>query len=405
MAKHYAYRKTAYHGVFYRGSSLRFRYTDEHGKRREIKAGEISPREASMARAAAQQAADRIRLGIDDPRAAKARAASELPIATIIDRYIESLEARNRTPGHVKNTRRFLERWARECRVECLRDASPHRLTVWLDELADKGPDERGASARTVRAYRTAVLALCAWATDHELCAINPIRARLVPAPNPEADPRRKSGTLTIEQVERLLSTAPPRRAAFYSLQAFMGLRPGEVTRLVWGDIDLESATLTIDAGRTKNRRAAELPIPDPVLARLQAIQPPDAKRSTPVLKLAPRYRTWKKDLRIAQIIGEPPVGSTASWSGRYFGDRGFVDDHDRRLDRKCLRATFGTLLYQAGVDIRDAQRLLRHRDIRLTTNIYTHIRLSALRAASDKATKPAPVSHPRSAGRSANAG
>ena len=43
-----------------------------------------------------------------------------------------------------------------------------------------------------------------------------------------------------------------------------------------------------------------------------------------------------------------------------------------RQADRKCLRKTFGTHLAMAGVDFRVAVRLMRHKDPKLTQNIYT---------------------------------
>ncbi len=39
------------------------------------------------------------------------------------------------------------------------------------------------------------------------------------------------------------------------------------------------------------------------------------------------------------------------------------------------LRHGYATMLFEAGIDLKDAQELMGHRDIRLTQNIYTHIR------------------------------
>ena len=52
-------------------------------------------------------------------------------------------------------------------------------------------------------------------------------------------------------------------------------------------------------------------------------------------------------------------------------------DEWGRTVDLHSLRHTFGTLLAQSGVAPRTAQELMRHSDIRLTTNIYQHLALA----------------------------
>ena len=39
-----------------------------------------------------------------------------------------------------------------------------------------------------------------------------------------------------------------------------------------------------------------------------------------------------------------------------------------------CLRHTFCTDLQKAGIDLRTAQYLMGHADIKMTANIYTHV-------------------------------
>lgn len=52
------------------------------------------------------------------------------------------------------------------------------------------------------------------------------------------------------------------------------------------------------------------------------------------------------------------------------------VDSRGRSVDIHSLRHTFGTMLARSGVAPRTAQELMRHSDIRLTTNIYQHLEL-----------------------------
>ena len=59
----------------------------------------------------------------------------------------------------------------------------------------------------------------------------------------------------------------------------------------------------------------------------------------------------------------------------------GEVKKHSKRVESKierftahCLRHTFATLLYIAGVDILTAMNQLGHKDVKTTLGIYTHL-------------------------------
>ena len=52
-------------------------------------------------------------------------------------------------------------------------------------------------------------------------------------------------------------------------------------------------------------------------------------------------------------------------------------DGHGQTVDVHSLRHTFATLLARNGVSPSIAQKLMRHSDIRLTMNTYTHLDLA----------------------------
>ena len=49
---------------------------------------------------------------------------------------------------------------------------------------------------------------------------------------------------------------------------------------------------------------------------------------------------------------------------------------HGKQADRKCLRKTFCTHLAMRGVDFWRAVKLMRHRDPKLTWQVYTELRM-----------------------------
>jgi integrase len=55
------------------------------------------------------------------------------------------------------------------------------------------------------------------------------------------------------------------------------------------------------------------------------------------------------------------------------------------KLDFHAMRHTFGSLLAASGFHPKTAQKLMRHSDINLTMNIYTHVQPSEMHAAIDK--------------------
>jgi integrase len=163
-------------------------------------------------------------------------------------------------------------------------------------------------------------------------------------------------------------------RRAFYVVAASTGLRWREVARLTWGNVDLVGQVVTAAAGQTKNGQQAELPLVGEVVDALREIRPDDAESTDRVFSAEPRLKTWRADLRRAGLIGSKDDK-----------DAGYVDARGRRLDRKCLRMSFCTWLKRGGVDLRDAQRLMRHSDPRLTSNVYSDLRVADLRAAVEK--------------------
>ena len=83
------------------------------------------------------------------------------------------------------------------------------------------------------------------------------------------------------------------------------------------------------------------------------AVRPGEVSQDAFVFRgLIPRVHTFKKDLAAAEIP--------------------FHDARGRRVDIHALRKTFGTLLASGGVAPRVAMELMRHSDLKLTTNLYT---------------------------------
>ncbi|HHH76429.1 MAG TPA: site-specific integrase [Phycisphaerae bacterium] len=154
------------------------------------------------------------------------------------------------------------------------------------------------------------------------------------------------------------LESRGQQNAMFYRLAAYTGLRKGELASILLRDIHLDATTpyLELRAEKSKSGKGAKLPLKAELVEIVRdfiARQPchPDS----PPFK-APTLPTFNLDLAAAGIEK--------------------TDSRGRTLDIHALRHTFGTMLARSGVSPRTAQELMRHSDIRLTTNIYQHLEL-----------------------------
>ena len=65
--------------------------------------------------------------------------------------------------------------------------------------------------------------------------------------------------------------------------------------------------------------------------------------------------------------------------------------DHRGQIDRKCLRKSCGSWLAANGADLRVTQRIMRHKDPKMTTNIYTDPFMLDMKSAVERVTYRSP--------------
>lgn len=179
-------------------------------------------------------------------------------------------------------------------------------------------------------------------------------------------------------------------RAGLWALiMLFAGLRRGEVLALTWGDIDFDSNLIHV-------RHGVHFEVNAPIL---DAPKTPCSIRDVPIVPPLRRAleaaRGRNDELICIGAAGQPVTGSiwASSWrawlsamSNILNGDTrlpvapGRRSDKDpegrRRFDIRAhdLRHTFASMLYDAGVDVKTAQRLLGHASPEITLRLYTHL-------------------------------
>jgi integrase len=163
-------------------------------------------------------------------------------------------------------------------------------------------------------------------------------------------------------------------------LMLYCGLRRGEIIALTWGDINIKERQIFVSKSATFNKNASSLkepkskagkrivPIPDIVLPCLQE----NAKRpllvcpsqSGMLMTHAAFKRAWESYLHFLNIKAGGRDASRSHPKVQFIAN---ITPH-------MLRHTYATMLYDAGVDVKSAQKFLGHAEVTTTLQIYTHL-------------------------------
>ncbi len=186
---------------------------------------------------------------------------------------------------------------------------------------------------------------------------------------------KRVRARRALEDAERtaLVNTAPAERAWVYEFLMLTGLRRNEAAELRWDDLRLNAPQpfIQLRPEQIKSGDAEQVPLHSDLLAKLNAMIPgmPGAK----VFKSIPDVATLRKDLTAAKVA--------------------FIDEHGLRADIHAMRHTFCTMVCRSEPNMKKAQQLTRHRDLRVLANIYAHMGLADTSESMAKVQMRQPVS------------
>ena len=192
---------------------------------------------------------------------------------------------------------------------------------------------------------------------------------------NPAVECVKPSGTkgqrrsLTETERRHLLAVCEDDdRFVFFLLMLFCGCRPGEAMEAEGRDISILDGIPTLHIRGTKTENADRIvPIPADLYARVKDAEPFQklAANSAGHKHTASSYKRLVNALKRALNI---------SMGARVYRNK-IVPPYPLAADFTpyMLRHTYCTDLQKNGVDVRAAQKLMGHADIRTTANIYTH--------------------------------
>lgn len=183
------------------------------------------------------------------------------------------------------------------------------------------------------------------------------------------------------EKERKLLIEAIPRheRGPFFGIMLACGLRPGEARALSWANVDLKEKLInvkhTVEAGKSSIKapksKSGEriIPIPDWYMPIISDITHTNSLLVFPnedgeVISKHAYQRSWHSFAREIDIMA----------GAKLYRNEVILHAFAQDLEPYNLRHTYCTELAEKGVDIRTAQYLMVHSDIKMTANIYSHV-------------------------------
>ncbi len=264
-----------------------------------------------------------------------------------------------------------------------VRDLRPMHLQVIINEMAKDGYAQK--SMQMVKQTASQILDL---AMQNDLVYRNVFEK--IKVPHVDAEERQP---ITEEQRELILNTWEGHRMGVPALiMLYCGLRRGEMLALLWTDIDFKAKTLSVSKAadmptnattvkKPKTKAGTRIvPIPDAIMPALLK-----ARREAISMYVCPAMRTG--DIMSAQAYTEA-WSSYMHYLNLCAGGRDKVRTKNEN-GKVCfipavqamepftahqLRHSYATMLYDADVDVKTAQKLLGHADFGVTMKIYTHL-------------------------------
>jgi integrase len=167
-------------------------------------------------------------------------------------------------------------------------------------------------------------------------------------------------------------------------LAAGTGLRISECLGLQWQDVSFTEGMIQVRRAWTCGRvglpksKASRAPVPlHPLLSEFMSRWHRRTPYSQPSDWVFPSFRLKGKQPRVANMLVEDylrPAAMEAGILSSYRNDKGKqVEDDPRRFGFHNLRHSLASFLIRIRTDPKTVQTLLRHSDVKLTLQFYTH--------------------------------
>lgn len=193
---------------------------------------------------------------------------------------------------------------------------------------------------------------------------------------------------LTTDERQRVVSTASTHpHGAYLACLYYLGARPGEVRGLQWMDFDWERGLVHIQrdidykkhgsdkVGTLKNQKSNRfVPIPADLRKILTPLESASSEflfqgsRSGNCLSKTTAERMWVELMNTCGMVEALPEGSNA------YRPSDIRSHYKPIITPHTMRHNYVTMCWEKGIDVYTASKLVGHKSIKTTMDIYTHL-------------------------------
>jgi integrase len=307
----------------------------------------------------------------------------ETPLAEHLTAWETALHAIGANERHIELTLARARAIAEHRKLKVWDDVTPEAVQAFAVELRRR--DERGKGrfgVRTRNGYVGALKQFTKWMYETKRAADDPLRL-LKRERGQRADERHPRRAFTDAELTALVAVAEsdpgkvcgirgPDRAKLYQFAAATGFRRGEIESLTWASLTLgDDPTATVSAAYAKNGEGRTVPLTARVAAilggwRTQRASEGSEHKVFPMPHRTDAARMVRRDLERTGLD--------------------YVNDAGEFGDFHSFRHTYATRLVRKGVPVATAMRLLGHKTIAMTMEVYSHVLMPDQRSAVESA-------------------
>lgn len=245
--------------------------------------------------------------------------------------------------------------------------------------------DKYAGKSQTKITYITATLnGVLKLACTERIIQRNPFEDVEKPAAKEAAEKR----ALTEEEREQVIRVSKEHpKGAYIACMYYLGARPGEIRGLQWGDFDWKRGLVHIQrdidykkkgenkVGALKNAKSNRwVPVPKDLKEILLPLKGEYdsfvfvGERNGNHLAKSTADRLWIELMKECGMVTALPTGANG------YRESDIRSKYKAIITPHCMRHNYVTMCWEKGVDVYTASKLVGHKSIKTTMDIYTHL-------------------------------